>query len=336
MGVVIIGLISGCTNSLGQSQSVSSDSADPSATLVSNDSSSSNVGAVEKPLTLWISPFVPAGIWPVGFLPKTTPDSPLSEEPGTYQERVRESDGAIEVLIPAGKFLMGCDQTRNGGFNCFQDELPLHKVYLSDYYIDKYEVTNRQYALCVEDGGCSDPYYKSSSTRDSYYGNPDYDDYPVMSLSWYEADTYCTWAGGRLPTEAEWEKAARGTTYQTYPWGDEETTCKLANSQDGNLGSPCIGDTLKVGSRPDGASPYGIMDMAGNVWEWVNDWYGRDYYYHSAYLNPQGYGTGLNKIVKGGSWDYSWGRLRIAYNSDHDPNTHNESFGFRCASSVMP
>ncbi len=279
----------------------------------------------------------PGGVQPQMQQPPTETMVPTSTaNPGLPAERTRQLDGMVEIFIPAGEFLMGCDPAHNDGFECHSDELPLHEVFLSDYYIDKYEVNNAQYALCVDAGVCADPYFTYSETRDLYFGNPQYDDYPAVNISWSEANTYCQWVGGDLPTEAQWSKAARGTSLQTYPWGDESPTCAYANAQEGATSAPCVGDTIKVGSRPDGASPYGVLDMAGNVWEWVRDWYSRDYYWNSPYEDPTGPETGTYKIVKGGSWDYSWSRLRIAYNSDHEPESHKNSFGFRCVTPAIP
>jgi eukaryotic-like serine/threonine-protein kinase len=232
------------------------------------------------------------------------------------------------LTIPAGDFIMG-----SGGA-----ELPKHTVTLSEYKIQKYEVTNAQYAACVAATACTAPARADSYTRPPsytltpYYGNATYNNYPVIFVNWTQAGEYCAWVGGRLPTEAEWEKAARGPTpaEPIYPWGDGAADCTLANYYRGVSG--CVGDTSEVGSHPTGVSYYGAMDMAGNVYEWVNDWYDATYYTTGGppWTDPQGPGSGIYRVLRGGSWYNNSGYLRASYRYYHSGNG-SFSVGFRCA-----
>ena len=237
---------------------------------------------------------------------------------------VAETDGMVLVYVPAGEFRMGSA----GSDSLARDnEKPQHTVYLDAFWMDRTEVTNAMYALCVKAGACQPPASVKSSTRSSYYGDSSYDNFPVIYVSWSEAAVYCTWAGRRLPTEAEWEKAARGTDGRLYPWGNASPD---ANRLNFNM---YVGDTTAVGSYPSGASPYGALDMAGNVWEWVADRYSSTFYSGSPASNPSGPASGAHRVLRGGSWGYANRFVRAAVRGWDYPADRFNDFGFRCAHS---
>jgi formylglycine-generating enzyme required for sulfatase activity len=224
------------------------------------------------------------------------------------------------VLVPEGIFTMG-DNNRDVG------EGPAHSVYLDAYYIDRYEVTNEQYMDCVDEKKCDWPANISSKTRPGYYGNPEFGDFPVIYVSWDMARAFCTWRGVRLPTEAEWEKAARGVDSRSYPWGETDVDCSRANY------NACGGDTVEVGSYESGKSPYEMYDMAGNVWEWVADWYQEDYYatLGNNPSNPPGPAAGSERVIRGGSWTNTPNTISTTIRNSSDPSKIYNIVGFRCA-----
>jgi len=215
------------------------------------------------------------------------PALPQVYDPHPVANDYHDAFGVSMRLVPAGNFIMGSDK--------YYDAKPVHTVYLDSYYIDKYEVTNVLYEDCVSANICLPPLSTSSVTRKTYYGDSDFDNYPVMYVSWNMAKTYCEWRGDRLLTEAEWEKAARSTDGRTYPWG-ENLDCSFANY------FGCTRDTTPIGSYKKGISVYGVYDLVGNVAEWVADWYSDSYYAISPLTNPQGPASGSYHVVRGSSY----------------------------------
>lgn len=219
--------------------------------------------------------------------------------------RKAKGDNMPQVYVSAGTFRMGgLDADKQ------PDEQPDHKVSLNAFWMDKTEVTNAMYLRCVNDGVCEPPRDFTSATQKSYFNNPQFDNYPVINVTWEDAKAYCQWVGRRLPTEAEWEYAARGTTLFRFPWGDADATPSLANYD------YQLRDTAAVGSYPDGASPFGVLDLGGNVWEYTADYYLQTYYRNSPESNPTGPEkpgpNGQQRVVRGGSWADNAKEMRVA------------------------
>jgi formylglycine-generating enzyme required for sulfatase activity len=239
-----------------------------------------------------------------------------------------------EVFVPAGQFLMGCSSDLYAS-GCDTDTYPIHAVHLDAFFIDRTEVTNAQYNACVAAGVCPERIHCESTERSDYCDSPKYTDFPVIGVDWGRATEYCTWVGKRLATEAEWEKAARGTDLRKYPWGDEDATCERTNFLAGTWPDrePCVGDTVPVGSYPDNVSPYGALDMSGNVSEWVNDWYEPHYYYKSPYYNPPGPDITVKKehLVRGGSWLDNARSVTTLVRLDESEIYKTKRIGIRCA-----
>lgn len=237
------------------------------------------------------------------------------------------------VLVASGFFLMGSNDKGS-------DERPRHKVYLDDYYIDKYEVSAGEYAEFLNDVNNVKGYYHDNKVGILDYDNifrpkPGFETHPINNVSWYGADAYCKWKKKRLPTEAEWEKAARGQDGRMYPWGNEPPTPNRARFLQ-DWGKLKFKVSLPVTSLPEGQSPYGARHMSGNIKEWVDDWYDREYYKESNHhLNPKGPPGGEFKVIKGGSWRDLRGFIYSSFRNNSLPKFRLEDYGFRCAQSVF-
>ncbi|MCG7522048.1 SUMF1/EgtB/PvdO family nonheme iron enzyme [Ruegeria sp. Ofav3-42] len=233
------------------------------------------------------------------------------------------------VSVPAATYEMGCDPAVDEICSYVPEEYK-HTVTIDAFMIDKYEVTTRRYTACVDAGVCSQPTVGGLM----HFGDPDSDRWPINGVNWYQAKEFCEWEGKRLPTSAEWELAARGTDGRIYPWGNQAPDCKRVVMDRANAGyMGCgSGNTLKVGSKPKGASPYGAMDMAGNVWEWVSDWYDESYYYNSPKKNPKGPKRGDLKITRGGDFlSRQAYEVRSTGRFPYYPSNPSPAIGFRCA-----
>ncbi len=224
-------------------------------------------------------------------------------------------DGMVQMYVPEGEFIMGAEHSSK------KPDSPKHIVYLDAYWMDRVEVTNRMYLKCLQTNECTAP-----ASDNIYYDNWIYRDHPVVYISWFQASEYCQWAGRRLPSEAEWEKAARGIDGRMYPWGDEPPTPRLANYSD-----TLIGESVSSFRYPLGASPYGLLNMSGNIREWVADWYDPDYYLYSPYANPEGPETGFERSLRSASYNEDGREIAITYRLRHEPQSAGLSRGFRCA-----
>ena len=255
----------------------------------------------------------PPGKRQPGSLPKSTNTSPLPTE-------LIGQDGAPMVLIPAGEFTMGSDKGDD-------DEHPVHRVFLNSYYIDKFEVTNGRFAKFVEAIHSEPPWGFADQETPVAHA-----DHPVRWVNWMDAVAYCLWAGKRLPTEAEWEKAARGTDGRMYPWGNDPPTPTQAV-----FGLKEGAETVSsIGNREKGQSPYGVHDLAGSLYEWTTDWYDEEYYQKIPAIDPHGPADGTAKVQRGGSYTNTPYRLRSSFRTKGDPTEHEPNVGFRCAQNAPP
>jgi formylglycine-generating enzyme required for sulfatase activity len=279
---------------------------------------------------------------PAAALAVSSPSSqPASSQPPACtdigQQWLAPLDGVTLLCVPAGEFVMGA---ASDDPKADDDEKPPHSVYLAAFWIDRTEVTNANFARCMADGACRPRVYGTE------YGNhPAYQDYPALVYEVEDALAYCSWAGRRLPDEAEWEKAARGTDGRIFPWGDSLDCsrasyydCEETGTQDRRVDLPPAcgyrGEcrTVPVDSYLSGASPYGALNMAGNAWEWVGDWYAPDYYASSPASNPAGPESGAFRVRRGGGCTSLPQDLRVTARASGQPHHYFDGqMGFRCA-----
>ncbi len=257
------------------------------------------------------------------------PGSADAGQPGSSEDAGVPDSGpgatAGMVRIEAGLSAMGCLPAHDNVCGSYSDEKPaILDLFLSAYEIDRTEVTQDEYQRCVGGGACSAPGNSGCAT----YAPAAKPKHPVTCVTWDQADRFCRWAGKHLPTEAQWEKAARGSEGRAYPWGDGEPDCTLAQFE---LCTYQSGSTLEVASLPQGNSPSGAADLAGNAAEWVADWYSASAYSSAAKTDPQGPGAGTLRVVRGGGWESISTDLRASRRKGLDPNTVSASIGFRCA-----
>ena len=240
------------------------------------------------------------------------------------------------VLIPEGSFTMGFNTENRSEWGDI-DEEPVHEVFLSSYYIDRYEVNASNFSDFLNNYPNRASRYIETGTgvtiekkNSEFRPRAGLENYPVNRVSWYGAEAYCRWINKRLPTEAEWEKAARGLDRRVFPWGDELPTNDRVTFRRkfAQLGFKVI---EPVDSMPEGRSPYGLNHMAGNVWEWVADWYKDSYYDETPFVNPKGPASGISKVLRGGNWYYKAYYMRTTYRFNERPENFKIWQGFRCA-----
>jgi formylglycine-generating enzyme required for sulfatase activity len=266
------------------------------------------LNATLLPRTLFLCGLLSLAAWGARAQPAPAPPAPAPATPPALKNAV---DGAEMVLVPAGSFMMGSERGHG-------DEQPPHRVSLSSFAIYKYEVTNEQYeAFCKATGH---PRARFAGT--AKFNKPNQ---PVVGVTWEDAVAYARWAGARLPTEAEWEYAARGTDNRLYPWGNQRPNKQRAHFDQ----NPNTDAAAPVGTYPQGASPFGCLDMAGNAWEWVADYYAYDYYRQSPEQDPRGPEQGVRRVLRGGCWGFP-SEVRATYRFYEKPDFAANYAGFRC------
>ena len=329
VGVVVFAVVSFLNNGAGTPTAVVQ--VTPTATLqavIDVTSTGAPAETATEPATNAPGTNAPATNPPTEVVPTATVAPPPTDAaPPTPQAGatlVSDSDGMVQVFVPAGAFGMGNDAGAT-------DQRPLHTVTLDAYYIDRTEVTNAMYGACVAEGDCTAPQSLGSITRPSYFGNAAFANFPVLFVTWPQAQAYCEWAGRRLPTEAEWEKAARGGDGRLYPWGNQAPDPTRLNFQ-----ASGFRDTVAVAQYPGSASPFGALDMAGNASEWVFDFYDPAFYAVSPGDNPTGPGQtgcpgGDCRVLRGGNWNSTNDEAASTFRLFYGVNDTRDAFSIRCA-----
>ena len=290
--------------------------------------------------------------------PNPTATSTITLTPTLLPAEITDAQGISMHLVPAGEFTMGFSADEANGFcqtildhipwygppcrkeNYLREE-PVHKEFLNNFFMDVYEVSNQEYKKCVTGRVCVEPSSKSTSRYSNYYDNESFSNYPVLNITWDMAKTYCEWRGARLPTEAEWEKAARGIDGRSHPWVDSNSAYKLydpnfyVNKANLRLDFGFVDPvTVPIDSNAEGQSPFGLYNMAGNVAEWVADWYGETYYKISPYENPPGPAFGEYKVIRGGSVNTY--EIRTTARDYGRLSEYDRAMGIRCARDATP
>ena len=323
--IVVMGLFGSLwlvSNNVNNAAVLTHEAVDSTLTAIAEVNVQKSKTSTPQPSTLTVTNIPSATSLPLTdtFLPTITPSPTLTPTETLLADQIVDPFGVVMILIPQGPFFMGTDGRELWDLV----SRPAHLVSLDMYYIDQFEISNAQYGQCVLDGACELPLLDNSKMRQSYYSNSIYADYPVVYISWYDAQIYCSWRGGRLPNEVEWEKAARGEDQRPYPWGTEKADCQHANYWPTGA---CVGDTTAVTEQSAGASNYGVYNLSGNVAEWVKDWFQS---YPGGDPNAaKDFGI-THRTIRGGAYFDGPNNIRATARKGLNPEEAHSYVGFRC------